>query len=63
MRETYTLEVLPPRPGSKSFQWAIRRDGRMYQRSDRVLETEQKARRQGEIVLNTLKERALNPVE
>lgn len=56
MAETYTLEVLPPRPGSKSYQWAIRRNGRMYQRSDRQLETHEKARRQGELILDRLKE-------
>ena len=61
MSETYTLEVLQPRPGSKSYQWAIRKGGRMFQRSDRHLDTEAKARRDGEMVLETIKERQFDP--
>ncbi len=61
MSETYTLEVLPSRPGAKSYQWAIRKGGRMFQRSDRHLDSEAKARRHGEMALETLKERRFDP--
>jgi hypothetical protein len=55
MSETFTLEVLPPAAGSKSFQWAIRRNGRMFQRSFGPLPSEQKARQQGEAILDKLR--------
>ena len=42
----YTLEV---QPGSKTgiFQWAIRRHGKLVQRSDRVLRSEEDAEKDG----------------
>ena len=42
----YTLEVLPAhRPGH--FQWAIRRNGKMVQRGDRLYTSEGDARKHG----------------
>ena len=43
----YTLEILPPKAEGASYQWAIRRSGKLVQRSDRNLESETKARSNG----------------
>ncbi|GEP07786.1 hypothetical protein [Methylobacterium oxalidis] len=43
----YTLEVLPPKAEGASYQWAIRRSGKLVQRSDRTLTSEAKARESG----------------
>jgi hypothetical protein len=42
----YTLEVLPAhRPGH--FQWAIRQNGKLVQRADRLHPSEEAARKHG----------------
>ena len=43
----YTLEILPPKAEGASFQWAIRKHGKLAQRSDRDLRTEAKAHENG----------------
>ncbi|MER2269309.1 hypothetical protein [Methylobacterium oxalidis] len=43
----YTLEILPPKAEGASYQWAIRRSGKLVQRSDRTLPSEAKARESG----------------
>jgi hypothetical protein len=43
----YTLEILPPKIEGASYQWAIRKNGKLVQRSDRSLESEAKARSNG----------------
>ena len=43
----YTLEILAPRTEGASYQWAIRKAGKLVQRSDRSLPTEAKARENG----------------
>lgn len=43
----YSLEVLPPKVPGKSFQWAIRKNGKLVLRSSRDLWTEQRARENG----------------
>lgn len=39
----YTLEVIPPKTEGKSFQWALRKHGKLVQRSDRELSSADKA--------------------
>jgi hypothetical protein len=43
----YTLQVEPNPRREESWQWAIRRHGKMIQRSDRDHPSEAKARAQG----------------
>ena len=43
----YTLEILPPKAEGASYQWAIRKNGKLAQRSDRSLPSESKARESG----------------
>ena len=43
----YTLEILPPKAEGGSFQWAIRKHGKLAQRSDRSLHSEGKAHENG----------------
>ncbi|WP_082552682.1 hypothetical protein [Methylobacterium sp. Leaf456] len=43
----YSLEILSPKKEGGSFQWAIRKNGKLAQRSDRDLRTEDKARENG----------------
>lgn len=43
----YTLEVEPNRRAKDTWQWAIRKHGKLIQRSDRALASEAKARAQG----------------
>ncbi|WHQ68525.1 hypothetical protein [Methylorubrum extorquens] len=43
----YSLEILHPKKEGGSFQWAIRKNGTLAQRSDRDLRTEAKARENG----------------
>ncbi|MER2267453.1 hypothetical protein [Methylobacterium oxalidis] len=43
----YTLEILPPTADDASYQWAIRRSGKLLQRSDRTLTSEAKAYESG----------------
>lgn len=42
-----TLEVEPNPRARESWQWAIRKHGKLIQRSDRALASEAKARAQG----------------
>ena len=43
----YSLEVIAPKAEGGSYQWAIRRHGKLIQRSDRSLPSEKKARESG----------------
>ena len=43
----YALEILPPKAEGGSYQWAIRKNGKLAQRSDRSLPSEAKARENG----------------
>ncbi|KAB1077769.1 hypothetical protein [Methylobacterium soli] len=43
----YSLEILPPKADGASYQWAIRKNGKLAQRSDRSLHSEAKARESG----------------
>jgi len=43
----YSLEILPPKADGASYQWAIRKNGKLAQRSDRSLHSEAKARENG----------------
>lgn len=43
----YSIEIIPPKTEGGSYQWAIRKDGKLVQRSDRSLPTEAKARENG----------------
>lgn len=50
----YSLEVTPPAQPGGSYQWAIRRSGKLLQRSDRRHASEAKAREHGEAELERL---------
>ena len=39
----YTIEILPPKAEGGSYQWALRKNGKLVQRSDRSLPSEAKA--------------------
>ena len=43
----YTLEIEPPKASGGAYHWAIRRNGKLVQRSDRNHPTEAKARENG----------------
>jgi len=43
----YSLEIVPPKSEGGSYQWAIRKNGKLAQRSDRSLHSEAKARENG----------------
>ena len=43
----YSLEILPPKAEGKSYQWAIRKNGKLVQRSDRDLSSAAKAHENG----------------
>jgi hypothetical protein len=43
----YTLEVLPPKEEGGTYNWAIRKHGKLAQRSDRSYPTAEKARAAG----------------
>ncbi len=57
MPDTYTLEIIPTRLGASTFQWLIRRNMRMYERSDRSYESAEKAERAGKISIEKLTNR------
>jgi hypothetical protein len=44
----YTLEVKPSDRKPGTFEWTIRRHGKLIQRSDRLHRSEQDARKDGE---------------
>ena len=44
---TYTLEIIPPKADGGSYQWAIRKHGKLAQRSNRNHHSEAKARENG----------------
>jgi hypothetical protein len=50
----YTLEVEPNLRAKESWQWAIRKHGKLIQRSDRALVSEAKARAQGSETIEKL---------
>ena len=39
----YSLEIIEPKAEGGSYQWAIRKHGKLVQRSDRSMPTEAKA--------------------
>lgn len=43
----YTLEIIPSVRKPGSFEWAIRRSGKLVQRSDRFSRSEEDARKEG----------------
>ncbi len=43
----YSLEVLPPKEDGGAYNWAIRKHGKLAQRSDRSYPTEAKAQAAG----------------
>lgn len=43
----YTLEIVPPKGPGKPYQWAIRKKGKLAERSDREYRTEEMARENG----------------
>ena len=43
----YTLEIVPATADGGSYQWAIRKHGKLAQRSDRNYYSEEKARQSG----------------
>jgi hypothetical protein len=43
----YTLEVMPNKKKPGQFEWAIRQHGKLLQRSDRLLGSEEAARKNG----------------
>ena len=43
----YTLEVMPSKTKPGQFEWTIRERGKLLQRSDRLLGSEQAARKSG----------------
>jgi hypothetical protein len=47
----YTLEVLPCEKPAGHFQWAIRKHGKLVERSDRAHSSEQSARESGQAAL------------
>ena len=50
----YTLDVQPSAGSDRDFQWTIRKNGKVYQRSDRKYPSEAKAREQGLEVIEKL---------
>ncbi len=49
--QAYTLEITPSLKGDGSLGWAIRLNGKMFERSDRVFRSEQEARKNGQEAL------------
>ena len=49
--QAYTLEITPSLKGDGSFGWAIRLNGKMFERSDRVFRSEHEARKSGQEAL------------
>jgi hypothetical protein len=47
----YTLEVLPCEKPAGHFQWAIRKHGKLIERSDRPYPSERSARESGQTAL------------
>ncbi len=47
----YTLELSPSPKGDGSFGWAIRKNGKLLERSDRTYRSEQEAMKKGEEAL------------
>jgi hypothetical protein len=47
----YTLQITPSPKGDGSFGWAIRKHGKMLERSDRVFRSEQDAMKNGQEAL------------
>ena len=43
----YTMEVIPPKEEGGAYNWAIRRHGKLAQRSDRSYPTAEKAQAAG----------------
>ena len=58
----YTLEITPSLKGDGSFGWAIRRDGKMLERSDKVFRSEQDAWRDGQKALERTSQGDAQPV-
>ena len=43
----YALEIIPPKLEGGSYHWAIRKHGKLHERSDRGFRSEASARHQG----------------
>ncbi|MCE4224917.1 hypothetical protein HCU64_14230 [Methylobacterium sp. C25] len=50
----YSLEIIPPKAEGGSYQWAIRKHGKMAERSDRYYPSEAKARENGLAIIEKL---------
>ena len=50
----YVLQIVPPASEGGSYHWAIRKHGKLHQRSDRKHPTEAKARTHGEAEIERL---------
>ena len=50
----YSLEIKAPDQAGGTYQWVIRLRGKLFQRSDRGMPTEAKAREKGEEIVERL---------
>lgn len=50
----YSLVIIPPKSPGGSYQWAIRKNGKMVQRSDRNFLSEAKARESAMVQIDKL---------
>ncbi|MFL5203743.1 MAG: hypothetical protein ACJ8B9_16845 [Microvirga sp.] len=50
----YTLTILPSEKRARHFDWAIRKHGKLLERSDRLHPSERAARENGEAALDRL---------
>ena len=57
----YTLEITPSPKGDGSLGWAIRKNGKLLERSDRVFRTEQDALKNGGEAVERLLKRESQP--
>jgi hypothetical protein len=57
----YTLEMIPSPKGDGSFGWAIRKHGKMLERSDRAFRSEQDAMKNGQEALERAFKGAAQP--
>ncbi len=50
----YTLEITPSSKGDRSLGWAIRKSGKLLERSDRLFRSEQDALKNGQEAVERL---------
>ncbi|PJI55517.1 hypothetical protein CTI14_04045 [Methylobacterium radiotolerans] len=53
--QPYTFELVPSQREAGGFHWAIRKHGKLVQRSDTALPTEEKARLQAQAMIERLR--------